>query len=84
MTVTDQIKIIDNKIKASQAQNDLDRLTAKTSSLSSGEVRKYEYLSSEDLGYTPSALKQTNFDYSPLDKVLIRNWMIKIIKKKDF
>ena len=29
MTVTDQIKIIDNKIKVNQAQYDLDRLTAK-------------------------------------------------------
>ena len=29
MTVTDQLKIIDNKIKANQAQYDLDRLAAK-------------------------------------------------------
>ena len=28
MTVTDQLKIIDNKIKANQAQYDLDRLPA--------------------------------------------------------
>ena len=40
MTVTDQIKIIDNKIKANQAQYDLDRLTAKTSAFSSGKLRK--------------------------------------------
>ena len=39
MTVTNQIKIIDNKIKANQAQYDLDRLTAKISALSSGEFR---------------------------------------------
>ena len=44
MTVTDQIKIIDNNIKANQAQYDLDRLAAKISALSSGEFRKYEYL----------------------------------------
>ena len=50
MTVTDQIKtIIYNKIKANQAQYDLDRLTAKISALSSGELRKYEYLTGEDL-----------------------------------
>ena len=49
MTVTDQIKIIIyNKIKANQAQYDLDRLTAKISALSSGELRKYEYLTGED------------------------------------
>ena len=59
MTVTDQIKIIIyNKIKANQAQYDLDRLTAKMSALSSGELRKYEYLTGEDLGYGPSALEQ--------------------------
>ena len=42
MTATDQIKIIDNKIKANQAEYDLDRLTAKLSASSSGELRKYE------------------------------------------
>ena len=69
MTATDQIKIIDNKIKANQAQYDLDRLTAKISALSSGELRKYDYLTGEDLGYRPSVLEQTKFDYSPLGKV---------------
>ena len=64
MTVTDQIKIIDNKIKANQAQYDLDRLTAKISALSSGELRKYEYLTGEDLGYRPSVLEQTKFDFN--------------------
>ena len=34
MTVNDQLKIIDNKIKANQAQYDLDRLAAKISALS--------------------------------------------------
>ena len=70
MTVTDQIKIIDNKIKANQAQYDLDRLAAKISALSSGELRKYEYLTGEDLGYRPSVLEQTRFDYSLLGKVV--------------
>ena len=68
MTVTDQINIIDNKIKANQAQRDLDRLTAKISA-SSGELRKYEYLTSEDLGYRLSVLGQRKFDYSSLGKV---------------
>ena len=31
MTVTDQLKIIDNEIKANQAQDDSDRLAAKIS-----------------------------------------------------
>ena len=50
MTVADQLKIIDNKIKANQAQYDLDRLAAKISAYSSSDLRKYEYLTGEDLG----------------------------------
>ena len=69
MTVTDQIKIIDKKIKANQTQYDLDWLAANISALSSGELRKYEYLTVEDLGYRPSVLEQTKSDYSPLGKV---------------
>ena len=69
MTVTDHIKIIDNKIKANQAQHNLDSLTAKISALSSRELRKYYYLTGDDLRYRPSALEQTRFDYSPLGKV---------------
>ena len=47
MTVTDQLKIIDNKIKANQVQYDLDRLAAKISAYSSGDLRKYEYLTGD-------------------------------------
>ena len=43
MTVTDQFKIIDNKIKANQAQYGLDRLAAKISGYFSGDLRKYEF-----------------------------------------
>ena len=44
MTVTDQVKIIDNKIKANQGQYGFERLAAKISAYSSGDLRKYEYL----------------------------------------
>ena len=47
MPVTDQLKIIDNKIKANQVQYDLDRLAAKISAYSSVDLRKYEYLTSD-------------------------------------
>ena len=80
MTVTDQIKIIDNKVKTNQAQYDLDRLTAKISALPSGELRKYEYFTSKDVGYRPSVLERIKLCV----KVLIRDWMIKMIKEKDF
>ena len=65
MTVTDQLNIIDNKIKVNPAQYDLDRLAAKTSASSSGDLRKYEYLTGEDLGYKVSVFGQPKFHYSP-------------------
>ena len=51
MTLTKTIKILDNKIKGNQAPYDLDRLTAKISAYTSDDLKKYEYLTSENLGY---------------------------------
>ena len=72
MTVIDQIKIIDNKINANQAQYDLDRLAAKMPIYSYGHLRKYEYLTGQDLGYKPSVFEQTKFDYSPLGNIFTK------------
>ena len=69
MTINEQIKILDNKIWSNQAQYDLDRQNAKISALSSGELDKYEYLTSEDLGYKPDAVQKAKFEYSPLGQV---------------
>ena len=44
MTLTDELKIIDDKIKANRAQYYLDREAAKISALSPNELDKYEYL----------------------------------------
>ena len=49
MTVTDQIKILDRKIKQNESQYDLDREAAKISALSSNNLDKYELLTGEDL-----------------------------------
>ena len=68
-TLTDERKIIDEKIKANQAQYDLDREAAKISALLSKELDKYEYLSGEDLGYKLGVVKQAKFEYSPQDKI---------------
>ena len=54
MTVTDQIKILDKNIKQNEAQYHWDRKAAKISALSSKNLDKYEYLTSEDLNYKPS------------------------------
>ena len=69
MTVTDQFKIIDDKIRENQAQYDLDRIAAKISAHSSGNLRKYEYLTGEDLGYKPDVVEPDKLDYSPLGKI---------------
>ena len=69
MTISEQIKILDNKIRSNQAQYDLDRQNAKISALSSGELDKYEYLTGEDLGYKPDVVQKAKFEYFPLGQV---------------
>ena len=68
MTVVDQIKILDRKIKQKKAQSDLDRKTAKISALSSGILDIIEYFILENLNYKPNTVEQAKFDYSPLSK----------------
>ena len=69
MTQKEQVKILDNKIEANNAQNNLDRMNAEISAYSSGDLPKYEYLTKKDLGYKADAFEQANFEYSPLGKV---------------
>ena len=69
MTLTEQVKILDDKIKANKAQYELDREAANISALSSCEIKKYEYLTGEDLGYKPDVIQKAKFEYSPLGKV---------------
>ena len=69
MTVTDQIKILDRKIKKNEAQYYLDREAAKISAFSSNNLDRYEYLTVEDLGLKPSTAEQAKFEYSPLAKI---------------
>ena len=71
MTRKEQNKILDNKIKANNAQYNLDRMNAEISAYSSGELPKYEYLTKKDLNYKPNAFEQAKFEYSPLAKVFI-------------
>ena len=62
MTVTDQTKILDRKVKQNEVPYDLDRETAKISALSSNNLEKYEYLENSPLG------KIFNKDLSEDDK----------------
>ena len=78
MTLTDELKILDDKIKENQAQYDLVKEAAKISPLSSKDLlEKYKYLTGEDLGHRSSVLEKTKFEYSPLVAVLANN-----VKKK--
>ena len=63
MTINDQIR--DEKI-----QYDINREAAKTSALSSGKIRKYEYLTGEDIlpSNQQQIIEQAKFTYSPLGK----------------
>ena len=69
MTVVDQIKVLDRKIKQNEAQYDLDRKTAKISALSPENLDKHEYLTGEDLDYEPSAVAKFKSEYSPLGEI---------------
>ena len=75
MTLTDELKIFDDKIKANQAQYDLGKEAAKISALSSKDLlEKYEYLTGQDLGHRPSVLEKTKFEYSPLSMSLSKSF----------
>ena len=50
MTLTDELKLLGDKIKTNQVQYDLDREPAKISVLSSKKMNKYGYLTGEDVG----------------------------------
>ena len=69
MTRKEQNKILDDKIKANNAQYDLDRTNAERSAYPSGDLPKYEYLTKKDLKYKPDTFEQAKFEYSPLGKV---------------
>ena len=73
MTLAEQVKILDDKIKANKAQYDLDREAAKILALSSGELEKYEYLAGEDLGYKQVSLEKHNLNILHLVKFLIKD-----------
>ena len=63
MTINDQIR--DEKIKY-----DINREAAKISAWSSGKIRKYEYLTGEDIlpSNQQQIIEQAKFPYSPLGK----------------
>ena len=61
---------IDGQIRDEQLQYDINREPAKISTLSSGKIRKYEYLSGEDIlpSNQQQIIEQAKLTYSPLGK----------------
>ena len=61
---------IDDQIRDEKLQYDINREAAKISALSSGKIRKYEYLTGEDIlpSNQQQIIEQTKFSYSPLGK----------------
>ena len=64
MTRKDQIKILNDKIKANNAQYDLGRMNTEISAYSGDDLPKYEYLTKKDLGYKPDSVEKVKFEYS--------------------
>ena len=78
MTLTDELKILDDKIKADQAQYDLGREAAKISALSKDLLEKYENFTGEDLGHNQVCLKKLNFTIL----YWVKFWLITLKKKQ--
>ena len=75
MTLTDKLKILDDKIKANQGQYGLGREAAKISALCSKDLlEKFEYLTGEDLGHRPGVFEKSKFENSPLGISLIKSF----------
>ena len=74
MTITENIKTIDNKIKQIKAQCHLDNQTATISALSLGNVSEYKFLADKvvlpEKELLEKAVTMKRFKYSPLDKEL--------------
>ena len=68
MTREDKNKILDAKIEPNVNQYKVDRLNAKISAFSSGDLNKYEFLKRTDLNYKPNALDKARFEFSPLGR----------------
>ena len=61
---------INDQIRDGKLQYNINREAAKISTLSSGKIRKYEYLTGDDIlpSNQQQIIEQTKFTYSPLGK----------------
>ena len=74
MTVSENIKTVNNKIEQNKAQCNLDRQTVKILALSSANVSKYEFLTGKDVLLEKEMLQKAitikSFEYVALDTEL--------------
>ena len=81
-----KIMTINDPIRDEEIQYDINREAAKILALSSGKIRKYEYLTVEDI--LPSNQQQIielpKFTYSPLRKAFEKQKQLIIKEKKQF
>ena len=65
---------IDDQIRDEKLQYDINREAAKISTLSSGKIDKYEYLTGEEilLSNQKLVIEQAKFTHSPLEKAFER------------
>ena len=74
MIISEKIKTTVKKIEQNKAQYNLDRQTVKISALSSGNVRKYEFLTGKDVwlekDFIEKAATIKRFEYLALGKEL--------------
>ena len=68
ITLAEQVKILDDKIKANKAHCHLGSEAAKVT-ISSGELERGKCLNGEDLVYKPGIVGKVKFEYSSLGKV---------------
>ena len=76
---------INDQIRDEKLQFDINRKTAKISVLSSGNIKKYEYLTSENIlpSNQQQIIEQVKFTYSPLGKAFEKQKQLKIkVKNK--
>ena len=80
MSISEEIKTINNKIEQNKAQYNFDRQTAKILALSPGNVSKYESLTGKDLVPIQNLLEKAaimkRFEYFLLGKELKRKTSI--------
>ena len=74
MIISEKIKTTVKKIEQNKAQYNLDKQTVKISALSSGNVRKYEFLTGKDVwlekDFIEKAATIKRFEYLALGKEL--------------